>query len=271
MKTGFIYPPCDPATPPNLLVNSYFTNPVNQRGATSYAVSGQPTIDRWVLVGDGALNVADGYVSLVKKSGDEVDIQQNLENYDRMKGKMYTIAVGDIDGRTYSAPFIMGKAASGIALGGCIFYSVDNRNILLRVKERDGWYWSALYEGVYTADTLPPYVPPDPDLELLACQKYFWRVKFDQYETIGYGYEGPAYAFVQLSPPVQMRTKYPTLTQSGAIQLGNRAIEQFTNANCNGSTIILGINYPRVSNNVGAVYGYSSAADGVTIALSADL
>ena len=160
----------------NLLDNSDFTDPVNQRGATSYAASGQPTIDRWVMVGDGSLNVADGYVSLVKKSGDDVDIQQNLENYDRMKGKTYTIAVGNIDGRTYAAPFVMGKVVTGIALGGCTFYSVDNRNILFRVTESDGWYWAALYEGVYTADMLPPYVPKGYATELAECKRYYQHI-----------------------------------------------------------------------------------------------
>lgn len=171
-------PPEYYAGPVNLLVNSYFINPylVNQRGKTNYTTSGQPTIDRWVLVGSGTLNVFDGYVSLVKNSGEDVDLQQNLENYDRMKGQTYTIGVGNINGRTYAATFTMGQVAAGIALGGCKFYSVDNRNILFRVAKSDGWRWAALYEGEYTADTFPPPTPHPYSVGLAECQRYFERI-----------------------------------------------------------------------------------------------
>lgn len=29
--------------------------------------------------------------------------------------------------------------------------------------------WAALYEGSYTADTLPPYVPKDKNVEMVNC------------------------------------------------------------------------------------------------------
>lgn len=33
--------------------------------------------------------------------------------------------------------------------------------------------WAALYEGAYTADTLPPYVPKGYAAELAECQRYY--------------------------------------------------------------------------------------------------
>ena len=33
--------------------------------------------------------------------------------------------------------------------------------------------WAALYEGSYTADTLPPYIPKGYGAELAECQRYF--------------------------------------------------------------------------------------------------
>lgn len=33
--------------------------------------------------------------------------------------------------------------------------------------------WSALYEGSYTADTLPPYVPKGYAAEMMECQRYY--------------------------------------------------------------------------------------------------
>ena len=36
--------------------------------------------------------------------------------------------------------------------------------------------WAALYEGSYTAETLPPYVPNGYAAELAECQRYFERI-----------------------------------------------------------------------------------------------
>ena len=34
-------------------------------------------------------------------------------------------------------------------------------------------FWAALYEGTYTADTLPPYVPKGYAAEMMECQRYY--------------------------------------------------------------------------------------------------
>ena len=52
---------------PNLLINSNFRNPVNQRGETSYTFNGAGvayTIDRWCINYHSTLIVNDGYVTL---------------------------------------------------------------------------------------------------------------------------------------------------------------------------------------------------------------
>lgn len=36
--------------------------------------------------------------------------------------------------------------------------------------------WAALYEGEYTAETLPEYQPKGYGAELAECQRYFWRM-----------------------------------------------------------------------------------------------
>ena len=38
--------------------------------------------------------------------------------------------------------------------------------------------WAALYEGAYTADTLPPYVPKGYGAELTECRRYYRRNEF---------------------------------------------------------------------------------------------
>ena len=47
---------------PNLLINSNFGNPVNQRGQTSYTGNSIYTIDRWVISNNETLSLKDGYV-----------------------------------------------------------------------------------------------------------------------------------------------------------------------------------------------------------------
>lgn len=47
--------------------------------------------------------------------------------------------------------------------------------------------WAALYEGSYTAETLPPFVPPDLLNELEKCQYYFRRIKGANYAMFGVG------------------------------------------------------------------------------------
>lgn len=47
---------------PNLLINSDFRNPINQRGATSYTGNSIYTIDRWIISANETLTIEDGYV-----------------------------------------------------------------------------------------------------------------------------------------------------------------------------------------------------------------
>ena len=262
-----------------MLRNAYFMPGymVNQRGVTLFSNYNYGP-DRWKEYAGSTATISVDAAGMALTG----TICQKIPSILFANNEVYTLGICFADGHvaaisgtvdtspTAWTTFVSGSYGN---TGFMIFSdSQDGSNIGVRLNAAGAKVrWAGLFHGAYTADTLPLPSPPDPDLELLACQKYFWRVKFDQYETIGCGFEGPAYAFVQLSPPVQMRAKYPRLTQSGAIQLGNRAIDRFTNANCNGTTIILGINYPRVSNNVGAVYGYSPAADGVTLSFSAEL
>ena len=42
-----------------------------------------------------------------------------------------------------------------------------------------GLLWAALYEGVYTADTLPPYIPKGYAAELAQCKRYYNIIPYD--------------------------------------------------------------------------------------------
>lgn len=129
----------------NLLDNSDFTNPVAQadvggsHGTQAYA------LDRWIL--------NSGTASLTKGTGLTLNgtISQKLENtpsgvvsaFIGMNSGTATIACSD-------------GAVTITSAGGII-------------------KWAAIYEGEYTADTLPPYVPKGYAVELAECQRYFRR------------------------------------------------------------------------------------------------
>lgn len=249
---GTIQAPRRREQPVNLLDNSDFTNPINQRGQTSITGPFNYFIDRWI-VEDGSSNISNG----VNVSSGHLVQRIPTKN---IRSAKVTLAACDSGGNVY-----VGENAG-------IVYSNSESYDFYTIKLNPGrtYIWATLYEGAYTADTLPLYIPKGYAVELVECQRYYWQIHFDQYETIGVGYAGPAYSFVQLSAPVQMKTKYPILAQSAPVCLGTDD-RIFTNANCNGTTIILGVNYPQITNPAGSVYGYSPAAGGVTFSLSADL
>lgn len=71
--------------------------------------------------------------------------------------------------------------------------------------------WAALYEGEYTAETLPPYVPKGYAVELAECLRYYRKIKANNETFSGYAANGVAYAFIHLQ---EMRIA-PTVTGGG--------------------------------------------------------
>lgn len=162
----------------NLLDNSDFRNPVNQRGASSYSNNGY-TIDRWMIYsgsGNQAMSLQDGILYF--------------------KGYLYQyVPVSDDVICTFAAKFSDGNilCISGSA-GQVPSTSLGNAHLeYYHQSEQDypqvtihtidetqplGLVWAALYEGAYTADTLPPYVPKGYGAELTECRRYYRRNEF---------------------------------------------------------------------------------------------
>lgn len=165
----------------NLLDNSDFTNPINQRGQTIYNTTGTYTLDRWLMEtsdGSGMVAVGDGYIGMNASSG-YVDIMQVFEHASRMTGKAYTFAVmrngattPEVLNFTFGTNNSMGFSDG---YGGLIHYNGDR--VYIRVTNTgSSWVsflWAALYEGTYTADTLPKYIPKGYALEYLECSRYY--------------------------------------------------------------------------------------------------
>ena len=174
--------------PRNLLDNSDFRNPVNQRGQTSY--TGQVYgIDRWY---GGRISqkveIRNTDVTVTAMGSSYAGIKQKIANIDRLSGKTVTlatyvystvgVAVGFTDGDDNTvSETVDNRSGSRVILCTCTVPSNATPDtfipgILLRTTAQNDYmscYWAALYEGSYTADTLPPYVPKEYAVELAAC------------------------------------------------------------------------------------------------------
>lgn len=156
------------AAPRNLLDNSDFLHPVNQRGASSYEGIAY-TIDRWRFWDSSKkLTIGD----------DGITVTGNLWQYLDAKAfhadKKHTIAVKTSDGTL--------EVHSGLFsdnLGGPMIWCAIESNGKLHVVLGPGhtYVWAALYEGEYTAENLPEYQPKGYGAELAECRKYFLRQK----------------------------------------------------------------------------------------------
>lgn len=147
--------------PRNLLDNSDFRNPVNQRGRTGYVRNGY-TIDRWVLWGDlntESLAIENGYIALNPETGSIVTLAQRFAKGYLDENKTYTLAYADTRGNIHT-------------INNPVRHSDEIDYVEIVAKEWIGVLWAALYEGSYTADNLPPYVPKGYAAELAECMRY---------------------------------------------------------------------------------------------------
>lgn len=88
--------------------------------------------------------------------------------------------------------------------------------ILLRTKAENDYmrcYWAALYEGEYTTNTLPPYVPKGYAVELAECQRYYLPVS--DYWNMGVVLTGTGYICLNVPTNIKMRIT-PNVIISGA-------------------------------------------------------
>ena len=187
--------------PRNLLDNSDFTNPVNQRGATSYTGTGY-SIDRWTGIGP-SVNVSLGSgMTVTDSDGNQYGQYLSDEAWIRLKGKPFTFALCTSDGAVHIATGTMTSGSElydspQITIGSTAFkmnlYKDANARPMVRIfalsESTITILWAALYEGVYTADTLPPYVPKGYGAELTECRRYYQTRDISNYKVVALGEE----------------------------------------------------------------------------------
>lgn len=180
----------------NLLDNSDFRRPINQRGQTSY-IGSTYTIDRWRMWGDSEqLEVIQGGV---RHTGNL--LVQYLPNY-LLMGKELTIALCEADGTLHVASGSISVYGDSFGVEDVIGVSVEGEGQhygAVIISLSGDIAWAALYEGEYTAETLPPYVPKSYSEELTECQKYYQIATV--HNTTPWLYEGTSVRRYALSWP----------------------------------------------------------------------
>ncbi len=225
----------------NLLDNSDFAHPIAQagvngaHGATGYAV------DRWMRTSGAMVSqAADGLKIVSDKTSWTAGIQQRIEA--KRFADVMTFAVRGVFPVACRLFVYIG---SGTTNFGTAYFQGDaaERTLVLKLTKPDGLTgdevvnvyispdtgstgtaavvrWAAIYEGEYTAETLPPYVPKGYAAELAECLRYYRRITATNETFAGYCANGVSYCMIPLQT---MRIK-PSLVPSGKFYytLGNK-------------------------------------------------
>lgn len=182
----------------NLLGNSDFRNPVNQRGSGDTTNAFGYPVDRWqysydgdIPIGSSGYDASRKYVYLVNNAsvGGNVMLFQKIPAENLRAGK-YTVAFHQVRA---NLAFSMLAHANGEIVKSETVTPTDGVSLmsfeLAQVQTELTIYiyaapgqtivmdWAALYEGEYTVDTLPEYHPNRYGAELAECQRYLQRFR----------------------------------------------------------------------------------------------
>ena len=217
----------------NLLDNSDFVHPVAQAGVNGAHGTTGYAVDRWNRTSGATVSqAADGLKIVSDKTNWTAGIQQRIEA--KRFADVMTFAVRGVFPVACRLFVYIG---SGTTNFGTAYFQGDaaERTLVLKLTKPDGLTgdevvnvyispdtgstgtaavvrWAALYEGEYTAETLPPYVPKGYAAELAECLRYYRKIKGDTQTFAGYTASGNAYAFIPLAQAMRIA---PTVTVSG--------------------------------------------------------
>lgn len=201
--------------PRNLLDNSNFR--IAQAGYGGMHGTQKYACDRWYdTYGFGSFSFNNQIGLTVAYGTNHAYLVQKINDTSILHRKTVTLAMQLSDGSVY--------AKSGVFVSDGASFRIDiatDKNVTL-FSDRVEFVvtsgsltikWVALYEGSYTADTLPPYVPRGYAEELAECQRYFWRCNNTWHaEGMGYAFSNTEYR-VSIVLPQMMRVT-PTMISS---------------------------------------------------------
>ena len=163
------------AAPRNLLDNSDFRNPVMQAGFDSHHGATRYPIDRWYdRYGFGKFTQTDKGITVAYGTNHGY-FNQRIANPKQLIGKRLTFAICLYDGtiRLCGGVFDNKTNIAAEMIDSDNIMSIESDAVQIVVTSGSlGLRWAALYEGSYTADTLPEYQPKGYANELLVCRQY---------------------------------------------------------------------------------------------------
>lgn len=158
----------------NYFDNSDFTNPVNQRGATTYNSTGY-CIDRWFLV-SGSVTIGNSGITLTGATfGQRVALKAGIYTFKFHLSTGTTLFINiQYDGDSSVTQIGGESGTTGASInaynyspGIVMFQFVQDDNVVHTAS------WASLYKGSYTASGSPDYVAKGYAAELAECQRYY--------------------------------------------------------------------------------------------------
>lgn len=210
----------------NLLDNSNWEHCVNQRGETSYRGLGYG-IDRWIVPNTtSALTVGDGFVLIQNDatSGAAMFTQRLIPGTLKV-GKTYTAAIYLNDDTVICGSGVLASGGTTLTNSAKEVYATiapSTNYDVFRLAVNPAKYarvkWVALYEGEYTAKTLPKYQAKGYGLELAECQRYYQKASSDAF-AVGHFCFGSNFVYVPLAFSYPMRSGLDIPTVSGSVDV----------------------------------------------------
>ena len=220
--------------PYNLLDNSDFVHPVAQAGVNGAHGTTGYAVDRWNRTSGATVSlVSNGLKVVSDKSNWVAGIQQKIEA--KRFADTMTLAVHGIFPVACRLYAYINSGTVNFGDPGYFQGDPAERTLVLKLTKPSGLtgdevvniyispdtgstgtaaivQWAALYEGEYTAETLPPYVPKGYAAELAECLRYYRKIKANNETFSGYATGGVAYAFIPLTQAMRIA---PTVTGGG--------------------------------------------------------
>lgn len=158
----------------DLISNGNFTNPVNQRGASSYDGTGSKkyTIDRWFTTSSvtGAVVVGNRFVTV--KAGATISqiIPASADgSFPSDTDVGYTAVARETNGTLH--------IASSVLTDSKLSFEIGEANSGITVTLGSGsWEYCALYRGRYTSNDVPGYVAKEYVTQLADCMQYYVEI-----------------------------------------------------------------------------------------------
>lgn len=226
----------------NLLINSDFRNPINQRRQTSYQ---NPisvwtyTVDRWCMWDSNTImNIVDGGIEII--TGNPDILQQPLET-PLINGETYTLTV-KINGTIYTKQVVGGTREEFNGFG--IYYGHKGNFDSISIYLESNSTYIIEYIKLEQGSIATPFVTRPYAEELALCQRYYQR--FEKYPIYTTSTSGFTYYGLQLYTP--MRT-IPTI---GSCKFYNSSAVEQTSVSYNSAVInTYNIIYVKLSGNIG--------------------